>query len=90
MLFIFLQSVTQASFLFSLFVSVFCFSQTEVTSDTTNHNVNEKLVVRGIDISNASPFEKDFILYMETLSDEEVYQIFLSLVDGEIVYKKED
>jgi hypothetical protein len=45
-------------------------------------------IIRGIDISTASPNQQDFILFMETLSDEQAFEILKTLVSGEIHYKK--
>lgn len=77
-------------FILAIFTSFNLFSQTNVVMDTTKQSVNQPVIVRGVDITNASPNEKEFILYMETLSDQEANKLLKSMVKGEIVYKKED
>ena len=74
----------------SLLLTSNLFSQTikNNLSDTTKiitHNTN---VVRGVDISKASPNEQGLINYMETLSDEQALDFLKSFVVGEIVYKE--
>lgn len=75
------------SFLF-FFFSSFVFAQTTQITDTTKITT-EKLVVRGIDISNASSGEQSLIMYMESLPDDKFLKLVDKLVVGEIVYKKD-
>jgi hypothetical protein len=83
------------TFSFFLFLSLTSgvFSQeTTKTKGITQEPVNQKtepIIARGIDITEASPNEQGFILYMETLTDEEAMRLLRSMVDGEIVYKKD-
>lgn len=45
-------------------------------------------IIRGVDISKMSPNEQGLVMYMETLSDVEAFELLKTLVSGEIVYKK--
>jgi len=80
-------------FLLYLSLSSGVFSQeTTKTKGITPEPVNQKtepIIVRGIDITEASPNEQGFILFMETLTDEEAMRLLRSMVKGEIVYKTE-
>lgn len=79
-------------FISTLFLSFVSFSQTKPTTpiDTTKQVQKTPNIVRGVDISNASPNQQEFITYMETLSDVEAFEILKTLVSGEIKYKKKD
>jgi hypothetical protein len=83
------------TFSFFLFLSLTSgvFSQENTkTTGITQEPVSQKtepIVVRGIDITEASPNEQGFILFMETLTDEEAMRLLRSMVKGEIVYKTE-
>jgi hypothetical protein len=83
---------TFSFFLFLSLTSVVFSQETTKTSVITQEPVNQKtepIIVRGIDITEASPNEQGFILYMETLTDEEAMRLLRSMVNGEIVYKTE-
>ena len=47
-------------------------------------------IIRGVDISKMSPNEQGLVMYMETLSDVEAFELIKTLVSGEIVYKKKN
>ncbi|MFM7387829.1 MAG: hypothetical protein ACKO5L_06685, partial [Bacteroidota bacterium] len=47
-------------------------------------------IIRGVDISKMSPNEQGLVMYMETLSDVEAFELLKTLVSGEIVYKKKN
>lgn len=66
------------------------FSQTikNNLSDTTKNITHNTNIVRGVDISKATPNEQGLINYMETLSDEQALEFLKSFVVGEIVYKE--
>jgi hypothetical protein len=79
------------SFLLFLSLTSGVFSQeTTKTTVITPEPVNQKtepIIIRGIDITEASPNEEGFILFMETLTDEEAMRLLRSMVKGEIVFK---
>ena len=81
------------SFLLFLSLTFGVFSQeptkTKVITPKPVNQKTEPILVRGIDITEASPHEQGLILYMETLTDEEAMRLLRSMVKGEIVYKKE-
>ena len=47
-------------------------------------------IIRGVDISKMSPNQQGLVMYMETLSDVEAFELLKTLVSGEIVYKKKN
>lgn len=77
-------------FISALFLSFVSFSQTKPTTpiDTTKQVQTNPNIVRGVDISKATPNEQGLINYMETLSDEQALEFLKSFVVGEIVYKE--
>lgn len=79
-------------FISILFLSFVSFSQTKPTTliDTTKQTQTNTNIVRGVDISKASPNEQELIMHMETLTDVEAFEILKTLVSGEIKYKKKD
>lgn len=80
----------------TLFISLFIFISSNLFGQTTNTVQSDTLkkpysqsnIVRGVDISKATPNEQGLINYMETLSDEEALEVLKSFVVGEIVYKQ--
>lgn len=80
----------------TLFISLFIFISSNLFGQTTNTVQSDTLkkpysqsnIVRGVDISKATPNEQGLINYMETLSDEEALEVLKSFVVGEIVYKE--
>lgn len=74
----------------SLLLTSNLFSQTikNDLSDTTKIITPNTNVVRGVDISKATPNEQGLINYMETLSDEQALEFLKSFVVGEIVFKE--
>ena len=57
-------------------------------SDSKIKSQDHKSLVRGVDISKASPNEQGLIHYMETLTEKETLEFLKSFVDGEIVFKE--
>lgn len=78
-----------------LIIPLIIFLTACVTSKNTNcePNVgeleNQNHIIRGIDISKAPPNQQQIILHMETLTDEQAFEILKTLVSGEIIYKRD-
>jgi hypothetical protein len=80
---------------FFLILALICFSSCQTTKranysqtqNNTEFNKDSSLIIRGIDISNAPPEQQQIILYMETLTQEQAFELLKTFVKGEIVYK---
>ena len=57
-------------------------------TDSIIKSQDHKSLVRGVDVSKASPNEQCLIHCMETLTDKETLEFLKSFVDGEIVFKE--
>ena len=79
-------------FISSLFLSFVSFSQTKPTTpiDTTKQTQTTPNIVGGVDISKASPNEKQLIMYMETLTYEQKLEVLKLFVVGEIYFKEKN
>lgn len=73
-------------------MSFVSFSQTKPTTpiDTTKQTQTNPNIVGGVDISNASPNEKQLIMYMETLTYEQKLEVLKLFVVGEIYFKEKN